>query len=426
MSYDIVKFTPGSDVANAGTITINYPTNHSKGDYGITSNDHTLFVDQNGYVCPISFTLAFNANASNITLTNNTGATIKAGVPCMLQLERIGQDAGTKLILPTAPGGVQNLRAQQMMPVSLELGSPNTASSNAGCLSQSVAAAGSFVLNGTLAAANASGVTVITFDVPRNIVAAWTTTSVLTFTGTDEYGVVMHENSASGASHTGKKAFKTITSITSTASITAATVGTGEKLGLPIALRKAGQILAEMQDAQTIGKGSPEVQRIYFYYDQAKLIANKPVQIESPITGFISKLAVTVDTTITTGGTVGVNVAATPVVGLTVTVANSDVAGTEYTSTVANIATSVVAKASKLSIIPASFATAGAIDGYIEITPTDDTRVGTFVAADGAKPTATTGDVRGTYTPLNTSDGTTGARLLVLTADPSDIGATQF
>src|SRR3982751_2265214 len=85
--------------------------------------------------------------------------------------------------------------------------------------SQSVGAGASFIINGARATSG-----VATFDVPRNIVAAWTTTSVLTFTGTDAYGATIVENSASGASHTGKKAFKTITSVSSTASITGATI----------------------------------------------------------------------------------------------------------------------------------------------------------------------------------------------------------
>jgi hypothetical protein len=86
-----------------------------------------------------------------------------------------------------------------------------------------------------------SGVAVM--DVPRNLVAAWTTTSVLTFTGTDAYGVVIHEASASGTSHTGSKAFATVTAITCTIDVTGCTVGTGQKIGFPRFLNRVNDII---------------------------------------------------------------------------------------------------------------------------------------------------------------------------------------
>lgn len=84
------------------------------------------------------------------------------------------------------------------------------------------------LVNGALAVAG-----VATMDVPRNIVAAWTGAAILTVVGTDYYGQPQSEASASGTTFTGKKAFSTITSITVSANVTAATVGTGNALGLP-------------------------------------------------------------------------------------------------------------------------------------------------------------------------------------------------
>lgn len=104
---------------------------------------------------------------------------------------------------------------------------PAAASANAVAASQSVGAAASFVLNGALVSGG-----VATFDIPRNVVAAWTNTAIVTVTGTDEFGRTVIEVSASGTSLTGSKRFKTITSVVSSASITGATVGTGSKLGL--------------------------------------------------------------------------------------------------------------------------------------------------------------------------------------------------
>lgn len=84
------------------------------------------------------------------------------------------------------------------------------------------------LVNGTLAAGG-----VATFDVPRNAVAAWTGTAILTVTGTDYYGQVQTEASASGTTFTGKKAFATITGIAVSANVTGFTAGSGAKLGLP-------------------------------------------------------------------------------------------------------------------------------------------------------------------------------------------------
>lgn len=93
--------------------------------------------------------------------------------------------------------------------------------------SQTVTSPAAALINGTLATAG-----VATFATPRNVVAAWTNTAIITIVGTDEYGSVMTEASASGTSHTGKKAFKTVTSITPNATVTGFTAGNGTVIGL--------------------------------------------------------------------------------------------------------------------------------------------------------------------------------------------------
>jgi hypothetical protein len=98
-------------------------------------------------------------------------------------------------------------------------------------------------INGALASGG-----VATFDVPRNVVGAWTGTAVMTVTGTDVYGETVVESSASGTSLTGKKAFKTVTAVSVSADVTAATVGSGDVLGLPVALPEKGLVVREMED----------------------------------------------------------------------------------------------------------------------------------------------------------------------------------
>lgn len=102
-------------------------------------------------------------------------------------------------------------------------------------VSASIGAAGSAVLAATVP------------DVPRNVVGAWTTSSTVTVTGTDYYGQTQTETQT-GATFTGKKAFASIVSITSSAAVTAATFGTGNVLGLPFHVRSICDFFASVFD----------------------------------------------------------------------------------------------------------------------------------------------------------------------------------
>lgn len=123
----------------------------------------------------------------------------------------------------------------------VEFGAPATADADGVAASQAVVVATTplAVINGALASGG-----VATFDVPRNVVAAWTGTAVLTVTGTDQYGNTLVESSASGTSLAGKKAFKTVTSASFSANVTAATIGSGDVLGLPYRLTDLSDIVS--------------------------------------------------------------------------------------------------------------------------------------------------------------------------------------
>lgn len=139
------------------------------------------------------------------------------------------------------PRANNSRRGVPLTPIVLvDLGVPATASANAVCLSQSVTGGVAALLNGATAG---------TLDVGRNVVAAWTNTAIVTVTGTDVYGKTVVEQSASGTSFTGKKAFKTVTSVTFNASVTGATVGTGDVIGLPYRLAGKWDILAAYADS---------------------------------------------------------------------------------------------------------------------------------------------------------------------------------
>lgn len=131
----------------------------------------------------------------------------------------------------------------------INMGTPIVGDANGIVVSQDLTAAGVFSSSVTAAVAIAAGALAGVMDYPRNIVAAWTTTAVLTVTGTDVYGETLVESSASGTTFTGAKAFKTITDVSISVDATGLTVGTGDVLGIPYALEGEFDVLAFYADA---------------------------------------------------------------------------------------------------------------------------------------------------------------------------------
>lgn len=250
MSYDVIQMTLAADVANSGTFTVGYPNFRDPGSYagGI---DHEVQSNTYGSLTVKNGKASFSFGASSVTVTNSSGQTLLAGTKIVVQLDRVGD--------PMAANKLANgAKMARLRPVVINLGAPDTADADGVCASQSITTTGT--LNGALVS---GGIAV--FDMPRNVVAAWTTTAVMTVTGTDEYGNVVVESSASGTSMTGKKAFKTITAVSVSTSVTGCTVGTGDVLGLPVFLPGAGYVVSELQDgakatAGTIVAGSTAVQ----------------------------------------------------------------------------------------------------------------------------------------------------------------------
>lgn len=247
MSHIVIQGVLASAVANAGTFTASYPNRLSpetgklnEGDFHLGVN-HKLVMNGKELLAPLSFTVAMDG--TNITVTNGSGASWPAGSTYYLEL----QTAGKRVFRDDVTGARLNRMGRSDVFV-INLGTPDTLDADGICASQSVTASVAALLNGAVGA---------TLDVPRNVVAAWTNTAVITVTGKDEYGNTMSESSASGTSLTGKKAFKTITGVTFSADVTGATVGTGDVLGLPVFLPHIGCILKELQDAAVASAGTP-------------------------------------------------------------------------------------------------------------------------------------------------------------------------
>lgn len=245
MSFKIVKASAGSAVATNGTVTFPYPAGTNAGSFAAFG--HKLWVDkfQRLLESPADFTVSFGA--SNITVTYKGATTIPAGAALDAQFNQIGEDDGEPSVNPKIEGVVD------LATVKISLGAPIAADADGVAASQAVTVATTplAVINGALASGG-----VATFDVPRNVVAAWTGTAVLTVKGTDVDGKPLTESSASGTSLAGKKAFKTVTSVSFSADVTGATVGTGDVFGLPVFLPGTAYVLKELQDGAAATAGT--------------------------------------------------------------------------------------------------------------------------------------------------------------------------
>lgn len=241
--FDVREITLGAAVATSGTFTVGYPTGKGAGNYSVGSH-HSFYALGANYRSPTDFTVSFGSTEATITYLGDT--TLPAGTHIFVQFDELGPNTSRPDYAVDMPAGVSwsNLAA-------VNLGAPITADADGVAASQAITAADTGTINGALASGG-----VATFDVPRNVVAAWTNTAVLTVTGTDAYGNVVVESSASGISFTGKKAFKTVTAVDVSADVTGATVGTGVVLGLPFFLAGTGQIIGELLDGAAATAGT--------------------------------------------------------------------------------------------------------------------------------------------------------------------------
>ena len=417
--FDVIETTLASAVASAGTFTVGYATNRSAGDY-TGGHAHKMQALGANFTAPNDFTVSFDASVATITYNGST--TLPAGTDVILQFDRLGSDllGGADPILPKSMRKVET--------VVIDLGSPDADDANGYVESQDLTAAGVFSVDTNVAGALAAAALNGTADVPRNVVAAWTGTAVLTVTGTDVDGNVLVESSASGTSLTGKKAFKTVTNISTSANITALTVGTGDVLGLPVFISEGAYVRDEFEDGVSVGM-KPHRVYVPFQIDQTDLLAGTPISVPSPVAGTIKRVITKVWKAVGTGGDITMKVNNTSVDGLTVTIADSAAAGdTDSDTPTAGHASTTVAVDDELELIPAAaFATTGAVTGYIEILTTGVGRLqGTLVAGVTSKATATTGDVRGTYSPATGPDGSTAFALMMALPDPGNDGVPQY
>ena len=249
MAYTTISARFATSVATAGTFTVSYPSGMNKGDFQ-NGTRHVLMAMNDKFVSPTSITVSFGDTSATVTYNGTT--TLPAGTEYFMQLDRGGpatyRDTDDAVGLPYRTFPVDVVR--------VNLGNPLTADADGIFASAAITSASPITSGNFTGALASSGVVVL--DVPRNVVAAWTTSAVMTVTGYDEYGNLMVEASSSGTSLTGKKAFKRITSVAVSTNVTGATVGTGDVLGLPLRLpgTAAARILKELQDGAAATAGT--------------------------------------------------------------------------------------------------------------------------------------------------------------------------
>lgn len=257
-NFKVITATIAAAVAQGGTITLSYPADDngdtmSEGHFS-GGKEHFLLAMGSVFSAPTDITIAFG---SSIVITYNGATTIPAGSEIRAQLDIAGNpnaDPDEVVFKPnTSPMAV----------LRMDLGTPATADPDGVCESQSDTGAHTLTLDGALVSGG-----VATFDVPRNVVvdSGGADTAVLTVTGTDVYGATLVENiTLNGTTAAaGKKAFKTVTSVTASATISnGAFVGPGVALGLPVFLPSDAHVLGELEDnaaatAGTIAAGLAE------------------------------------------------------------------------------------------------------------------------------------------------------------------------
>jgi hypothetical protein len=411
MSFKTSEAFAGALIATSGTKTFPYPAGTSAGTFA--AYGHKLWVDkfQRLLSSPSDFTVSFGA--SEVTVTYLGATSIPAGARMNLQMNIEGADQNEPALAAVNEADIKRTVLGSVARVTL--GSPIAADPDGFCVSQNLTSAGVFSTSVTAAAAIAAAALAGSNTVPRNVVASWTGTAVLTVTGTDEYGNVMKESSGSGTSFTGKKAFKTVTDISVSANVTSLTVGSGNVLGLPAFLSNQANVISVKEGSTIYDKAS----KLYLNVTSPSLADAGQVYAVSPIGGHVVDVSAVTNTAVATADAgITVKTPAGTVGTLTIALSGSAVG---VVDTLGSYANTKVLPLETVEIENDGAASAGIADYTITLEPG-----GLLVAGVSSAATATTGDVRGTYEPLATLDGATEITLLIAEPDPAYKGVSQY
>lgn len=417
--------TLASAVADSGTLVVTFPSrlapqqgSYQEGDFYLAMG-HKLVMGQADLDWLDDFSIDFTTSATTFTVTNQSGATWPAGTKWTLELNQSGRPFYRNPVPPDTKRIVNRVGQTNQYRLCI---TPDVLDADGVVASQTISATVAS-LDGALVAA---GVAIM--DVPRCLQAAWTTNATLTITGKDEYGNTVVETSAAATvSMKGSKSFANVTSVTASVTVTGATVGTTDRLGLPFFLPSKGNVRAVVADSILL----PPVTRLSVSVDQTRLLAGTSCYVVTPWAGYIEAAQVVIDTTIAgTGGTLGFIVGSTTVTGLAFTVGDTAAAGSVMTDTPTAVDgyTNVTnwVSANNLAITctgDTAFNSAGALTESLVLNTQGIFTPG-FSTAAGS--TATSSDVRGLFKPTIACDGSTAFELFVELPDGDDLGIAQY
>lgn len=427
-----VQVTLSADVADSGTFTVNYPAGYNLGDFE-NAVGHYIVLNGDRLVQPQHVGLSFGSGA--VTVTNRTGGTLPQGAKGFMQFELAGAPA--PVLGESSPNTIQRVHAVGASLLLIDFGSPLTLDADGlwDGISVGATAATFTVSDMKTATANMAGLGYGVLDVPRTLtlVGSASADHVVTINGYDEYDEPMSETLTANSTTpvAGVKAFKRVVSLSVAAGGAASKtldIGWADTYGLPLRLTSQYCIINEIIDGST-AKRLADIELIPFQALEAEIDAGTSVWVAPGFAGSVLSMTTSVGDTITTGGTISVEIGGTAVDGLGVVVADSSAAGDIDTDTATSgHATANFTAAQALEIVfPSAFNASGRINGTIECRRSSILN-GTFVAglAKNTKSTATTADVRGTYTPPSAADGAISVQLLVRVDTPGDLGNVQY
>lgn len=427
MGFQVITTTLATALATAGTLAFTYPAGTNKGSF--TDYEGFLVTGNNDVFSTKAKDFTISLGDTSATITWKSSTTLAVGTSVSLQLNEKGIEAFEAKKTKELEDWQVLKRSVKAHDVRVNLGNPKTLDVDGILTAQSVGATATSV---TLTAANVASTYDFTngIDVARNVTLTGSSGSdqVITVYGTDSYGQALSEAYTLSGTNTiqGDKAFKKVTSYSVAAGGTASktfTMGWGDKLGLPFFLKRWADITEQFVDDELIATN----QKVRIDAAPAIVATNAGTSqfYPSPVYGFISKVTCTICAAFTTGGAVVPKVATVAVTGLSVAV-GTGAAGTAYTdsSTAEFGATGEIAKDVAIELAgDSAFDSVGNYAAVIEITPG-----GAVVVGDTAVGTATTGDVRGTWTPPTslTCNGTRNYELTIRTTDPQYLGLTNY
>jgi hypothetical protein len=419
MSLKTVTGQLAAAVADAGTLEVSYPSGYDAANfYG--AHGHKLLMGQGLLSSPDDFSVAHSSTV--MTITNKSGGTWPAATNWTLELQEPGQ-RGYKS--GRSNGALlKNATEAKVLKIAL---SPNVLDADGVCESQTVTFATTplALINGALSDGELA-TSVATFDTPRAIAATWTGTAVVTFTGTDAYGDELVEVSASGTSHNGTKAFKTITSVSCSANTSSFVVGTTDIFGLPVYLPSKAHVLRVLQDGEPL----PAKEVLRAQIDQTRLLAGTSVYVQNSSAGIVERMTSVVTTAInTTGGSLTAEIATVAVAGLAVVIAVAAVGDVDTDQPNAAVlsghdVTGLLAARQGLEIVgDAAFDSTGAVDVIVDLNTQGVFQAG--IQTSGGS-TGTTGDVRGTFRPPVAADGSKVFEIFLALPDAGYTGIAQY